>query len=472
MKKLKTIYLAILAGGIYLLLFHIHIPTQLNNNNNKEFRYSPKDDDFNFNTTFNSQNNNIPTSKPKKAVANGNSETPKVNKVAIYGEANIKNYYEMPKIMKELADSTVALIEKKYLYYDPISEKYIPIIAPLIKEVNNICDKETLFNDEKKLSYCSGFFVSPSQVITAGHCVNTWYKGRLILKPEEIYVVSGWKRESKDKFNLEFSKDDVYEVNYAIKKEDGNEDWAILFLKKNVENKKPLVLDRLDLYSEEDPVFVIGYPLGMSVKLADDAKIFKITDEKLLMNSDTFGGNSGSPVFNKYNRVIGILVRGKNDFGCIISSKTVDLWYNKNDILEKEKIEIIIENLEEEGIVRIEKSENNEQVIYQITFPQQGIRLNYYSHTPFTMYIASKHNVCKEEKYYYAYYNENDAGEYAQRINSTIKQLIPLTKEERSLCKKIQNNMIKITEPYRTMQIDPQLNMLYKNLQCDKDKEI
>jgi len=472
MKKLKAIFLAILIGGIYLLLFHIHIPTQLNNNDKNEFRYSPKDDDFNFDATFHNQNNNIPTPKPKKTLANENNEIPQVNKVAIYGEANIRNYYEMPKTMKELADSTVALVLKKDLYYDPKTEKYKPFIAPLIKEVDEISNKETLFNDEKQLSYCSGFFVSPSQVITAGHCVNKWYKGRLFFKPEDIYVVSGWKRESKNKFNLEFSKDNVYEVEDVIKKEDGKEDWAILFLKKKVENKKPLVLDRLDLYFEGDQIFVIGYPLGMSVKLADDAKIFKITDQNLLMNSDTFRGNSGSPVFNKYNRVIGILVSGRDDFGCIISSKTFPVGYNKNNTSEKEEIENIIKNLEEEGIVRIEKSENNEQVIYQITFPQQDIRLNYYSYSPATMAIARVFGVCKEKKYYYAYYNENDAGEYAQRINSTIKQLVPLTKEERFLCRKIQNNMIKVSKPYSMPEIDPKLNILYKNLQCDKDKEI
>jgi V8-like Glu-specific endopeptidase len=471
MKKLKTIYLAILLGGIYLLLFHIHVPTQLNNNNNKEFRYSPKDDDFNFSTTFNSQNNNIPnipTPKPKKTVINRNNEIPQISKVAIYGEANIRNYYEMPKNMKELADSTVALVLKKNLYYDPKTEKYKPVTAPpLIKERNNISDKETLFNDEKALSYCSGFFVSPSQVITAGHCVKKWYNGELILKPEDIYVVSGWKRESKDKFNLEFSKDDVYEVNDAIKKEDGNEDWAILFLKKNEGNKKPLVLDRLDLYSEGDPVFVVGYPLGMSVKLADDAKIFKITDERLLMNSDTFFGNSGSPVFNKYNRVIGILVSGRDDFGFIISQrKSFTIEYNKNESKEKkEEIENFVLKLKEEGIADIERLEKENKIIYNITLTE-GTRINWYYH-PLTLRVAL--NIVENA---YAYYKENDPGEEAQRINSTIKQLVPLTKEERFLCRKIQNNMIKITKPHLIKQIDPQLNMLYKNLQCDKDKEI
>jgi V8-like Glu-specific endopeptidase len=469
MKKLKTIYLAILVGGIYLLLFHIHISTQLNNNYHNEFRYSPKDDDFNFDATFHNQNNNIPTPKPKKTLANENNKIPQVNKVAIYGEANIRNYYEMPKNMKELADSTVALILREDLYYDPKTEKYKPFIAPLIKEVKKISNKETLFNDEKTLSYCSGFFVSPSQVITAGHCVNKWDDGKLIFKPEDIYVVSGWKRESKDKFNLEFSKDDVYEVEDVIKKEDGKEDWAILFLKKNVENKKPLVLDRLDLYSKGDQIFVIGYPLGMSVKLADNAKIFEITDERLIINSDTFQGNSGSPVFNKYNRVIGILVSGRDDFAGIISkTKSFTMEYNKNESKEKkEEIENFVSKLKEEGIANIKRFEEGNKISYEIMLPE-GVRINWYYH-PLTWKLAKYLNIRENA---YAYYNENDAGEEAQRINSTIKQWVPLTKEERFLCRKIQNNMIKISNPYKIKQIDPQLNMLYKNLQCDKEKEI
>jgi len=207
----------------------------------------------------------------------------------------------------------------------------------------------------------------------------------------------------------------------------------------------------------------------MSVKLADNAKIFKITDERLLMNSDTFHGNSGSPVFNKYNRVIGILVSGEDDFGFIISQrKSFTIEYNKNESKEnKEEIENFILKLKEEGIADIERFKEGDKISYKIMLPE-GVRINLHYH-PYTVTLAKYLKILENA---YAYYNENDPREEAQRINSTIKQLVPLTKEERFLCRKIQNNMIRISNPYKTKQIDPQLNMLYKNLQCDKDKEI
>jgi hypothetical protein len=117
--------------------------------------------------------------------------------------------------------------------------------------------------------------------------------------------------------------------------------------------------------------------------------------------------------------------------------------------------------------INIKRFEEGNKISYEIMLPE-GVRINLLYH-PYTVEVARYFNIVENA---YAYYKENDAGEKAQRINSTIKQLVPLTKEERFLCRKIQNNMIRISNPYKIKQIDPQLNMLYKNLQCDKDKEI
>ena len=61
---------------------------------------------------------------------------------------------------------------------------------------------------------------------------------------------------------------------------------------------------------------VIGYPSGLPVKIAfgDETVLMRKEGPWLIANLDTYGGNSGSPVFNAQGEVEGILVRGAVDY--------------------------------------------------------------------------------------------------------------------------------------------------------------
>lgn len=63
-------------------------------------------------------------------------------------------------------------------------------------------------------------------------------------------------------------------------------------------------------------MFVIGHPCGLPQKYAPGAKVRDNTPVPFFVaNLDTYGGNSGSSVFNAGNGTVeGILVRGANDF--------------------------------------------------------------------------------------------------------------------------------------------------------------
>ena len=70
---------------------------------------------------------------------------------------------------------------------------------------------------------------------------------------------------------------------------------------------------------------VIGHPIGLLKKMAGNASVRSNSNpDYFIANLDTFGGNSGSPVFNAdTHEVEGILVRGDTDFlprgNCIAS---------------------------------------------------------------------------------------------------------------------------------------------------------
>jgi len=63
------------------------------------------------------------------------------------------------------------------------------------------------------------------------------------------------------------------------------------------------------------PLYVIGHPSGLPQKFADGAWVRSVQSAYFTTNLDTYGGNSGSAVFNAAtDDVEGILVRGASDF--------------------------------------------------------------------------------------------------------------------------------------------------------------
>ena len=126
---------------------------------------------------------------------------------------------------------------------------------------------------------------------------------------------------------MSFPADQVYTIDRIIerKQSDGKhisdintyQDFALLQLNRSVPNKKSLILDRSgDFLAEGNKVFLMGYPMGMSVKITDpnDSQIYKLGKNIFTTDLDSFGGNSGGPVFDSYTkRIIGVIVTGNKN---------------------------------------------------------------------------------------------------------------------------------------------------------------
>ncbi|MFN8369647.1 MAG: S46 family peptidase [Bacteriovoracaceae bacterium] len=80
--------------------------------------------------------------------------------------------------------------------------------------------------------------------------------------------------------------------------------------------------------------------LGLPTKISDGANVRTNNNPKYFVaNLDTYGGNSGSAVFNtKTGEVEGILVRGENDYvydsaqGCRVSNKCTNAGCRGEDV--------------------------------------------------------------------------------------------------------------------------------------------
>jgi len=70
--------------------------------------------------------------------------------------------------------------------------------------------------------------------------------------------------------------------------------------------------------SEYEEIYIIGFPSGLPMKMSKGLALINNNKKEYFNCSlDTFKGNSGGPVFNSNDEIIGILVRGKLDFDVI-----------------------------------------------------------------------------------------------------------------------------------------------------------
>jgi hypothetical protein len=133
-----------------------------------------------------------------------------------------------------------------------------------------------------------------------------------------IRFVFGFRMIDAQQARTSFAADDVYAGARLIGRQlapDGT-DWALVKLDRAVVGRSPVKARTAGKVGNRQSLFVIGHPCGLPQKYAPGARVRDNTPAPFFVaNLDTYGGNSGSPVFNARNgKVEGVLVRGENDF--------------------------------------------------------------------------------------------------------------------------------------------------------------
>lgn len=229
---------------------------------------------------------------------------------AIYGTDGRRDIYQVttPTIV-EVADSVVALVEAPKLR--KIGGGRYRLATTSYKKGYHLCDAEP-FVTQPLGCFCSGFLVAPDVVATAGHCVRSSVGAR------RTRFVFGFRMLNRARARTTFAKRDVYDGLAVIAREedDTGADWALVRLDRPVEGRRPLRVRSEGKIADERAVFVVGHPNGLPTKFAGGAHVRSNGRRAFFVaNLDTYGGNSGSPVFDQRTRVVeGILASGEDDF--------------------------------------------------------------------------------------------------------------------------------------------------------------
>ncbi len=254
----------------------------------------------------------------------------------VYGEDNRIETYQATIAQQKIAASTAGLIDSIKLL--SVGDHYMLPPATLEQEMR-ICADER-FSQQPSAVICSGFLVGPDLLVTAGHCIKnqsdcssrSWvfdYKVNELTKRAEVVI---------PKTNVYHCK----EVLDAKLEGRGNNkrDFALVRLDRIVKGRSPLKYRTSGKIQNKAKILVIGHPSGLPQKVTPGARVFDNSPSSYFVtNLDTFGGNSGSAVFDaKTLSVEGILVRGAKDYVVDEENQCYRVNYEDEDITGNKRL--------------------------------------------------------------------------------------------------------------------------------------
>lgn len=217
----------------------------------------------------------------------------------------------MKKLLATLA--VFALVAcSTYPNYRSLASKTVPTNVELIGTRYNLYTGE-IFED---VAYCSGVAVSPTTIITAGHCTEA---AKNIPASMGVLLFDGKIKIRTHDGRILLAE--ILKSEYAEKDAKDSRDVALLEIKDG--NLRFAGVGDSDLVQVGDQLAIVGNSFGQlkhSFTIGVVSYVNRELKEGTFIQTDTLSapGNSGGPVFDMNGDVVGILTRGGAGISLVI----------------------------------------------------------------------------------------------------------------------------------------------------------
>jgi len=230
----------------------------------------------------------------------------------IYGADNRREVYDIINPNLQVVAEAVCVVVVESELTDNGNGTYtLSTSSWTFQSGSPLCPDER-FIGQQQAGFCTGFLVGDDIIATAGHCVSAGDCGITAF-------VFDWKKpDSMTAAPTVIPAANVYFCTGIIDRVlAGDQDHCVLQVDRAVTGRSPVPIRRTGIVPNSEPLTVIGHGIVLPMKEADGAEVKNNQPalDYFQANLDTYGGNSGSPVFNLNSyEVEGILVRGAPDF--------------------------------------------------------------------------------------------------------------------------------------------------------------
>lgn len=239
-------------------------------------------------------------------------------KKTIYGQDGRQDIGEfVGSVLRSKSQSVAGMVAKS---------KLSPVAGGYQFEAKNLTDygmcASVNFSSQHLLPDCTGFMIADDLLMTAGHCIEKYSDCA-----DFAWVFNYDSAAAK---NLQIADDQLFNCKRIVKREYDlaqGIDYAIIQLqhKASLAQHPPLQLAKRE-FALGDAVAMIGHPSSLPLKITTGGNTVKLSENAVRVSLDAFGGNSGSPIFDRQTgEVLGMLTGGGTDFvdanGCKVEFK-------------------------------------------------------------------------------------------------------------------------------------------------------
>jgi len=216
------------------------------------------------------------------------------------------DWYEIPDEQILQNSGCVAAVCSKDSLIDS-GKGYYSLKTKIYGEVFNLCDAEPFYDQPVSIGFMySGFLVSGDVIATTSHVLN----GKNI---NDFCFIFGYRMSGPREPEIRVPVSNIYrgiEIIHHEKGENGD-GWALIKLDRKVQGQAIARLSGEGIFSDE-PLYVIGHPLGLPLKYTAGASIIEITSNNYFTAGlNIYSGNEGSPVFDlDTHELVGMVVQG------------------------------------------------------------------------------------------------------------------------------------------------------------------